>query len=84
MTIELKDLHNQLIMLCGRFGLAYNLSVYPVKVGPDCYYFYATNLDDTCRKMGYCKEEKFYALTGGDRIDIIDKDRQPLKTRKDA
>jgi hypothetical protein len=84
-TSELKDLHNQLILLCGQFGLAYDLSIQPVKVGPDCYYFYATRLDDTCRKLGFCKEEKFYALTGGNRIDIVDGNRQRLvKTREDA
>ena len=78
MTVELKDLHNKLILLCGDFGLAYDLSIQPVKVGPDCYYFYATRLDPTCRKLGFCKEEKFYALTGGERIEILDGNRQRL------
>ena len=85
MTSELRDLHNKLILLCGQFDLAYDLSAQPVKVGPDCYYFYATRLDPTCRKLGFCKEEKFYALTGGERIELVDGNRQRLiKARKGA
>lgn len=85
MTSELKGLQTKLTLLCSQFGLAYDLSIPPVKVGPDCYYFYATRLDETCRKFGFCKEEKFYALTGGERIDLMDGNRQRLvKTRESA
>lgn len=83
MTTELNALHEHLQVLCGQFGLACNKSDFPVKVGPDCYYFYATRLEDNCRRQGYCKEEKFYALTGGRCVDIMDGDRQRLiKTPK--
>jgi hypothetical protein len=85
MTSELKTLSEQLTQLCGQYDLAFARSIQPVKVGPDCYYFYATRLHDECRRIGFCKEEKFYALTGGERIDIVDGNRQRLvNTREDA
>ena len=85
MTSELQNLVGRLISKCDEYNLAYDSSVQPVKVGPDCYYFYATPLDDKCHKLGFCKEEKFYALTGGNTIQIMTGDNQrPIKTRKDT
>ena len=78
MTSELHDLVGRLISKCDEHNLAYDSSVQPVKVGPDCYYFYATPVDDKCHKLGFCKEEKFYALTGGETIQIMTEDTHKL------
>ncbi len=43
----------------------------PIKIGPDCYVVYATELNDYCKKSGNCRVERFYALTGGETIKII-------------
>ena len=72
MTLTLTELATKLTLLCGQCNLAYDLTHQPMKVGPDCYMFYATELDYSCRKEGKCKQSKYYALTGGERIDIID------------
>ena len=85
MTIELKDLHNQLITVV--WSVRFSLQ----PVGSSCKGRDLTviiSMPLTLMRLVVswviCKEEKFYALTGGDRIDILDKDRQPLKTREDA
>lgn len=77
--IDPKTLKNTLTMLCGKHELAYNINELPVKVGPDCYMFYASSLSYECRKLGYCKEETYYALTGGDKIVILDSDKNRVK-----
>ena len=66
------ELKNKLTMLCSKHNLAYNINELPTKVGPDCYMFYATSLNYECRKLGFCKENKYFALTGGDTIVILD------------
>ena len=81
---ELQELQGRLIAKCSEYRLAYDSSISPVKVGPDCYYFYATPVDEKCQKLGFCKEEKYYALTGGSTIQIIDEQQRPVKTRQDA
>jgi len=83
MNSEVRELSDQLISICGELGLAFDLTINPVKLGPDCYYFYATYLDDNCHRLGFCKEEKFYALTGGETIEILNGDNVKLtKTAK--
>ena len=83
MSSELKDLVDKLIPVCGELGLAFDMKTQPIKVGPDCYYFYATYVDDNCHRLGYCKEERFYALTGGKTIEVMNRDNEKLtKTAK--
>ena len=67
----LTDLRTHLIMECDKQKLSYDISNAPVKIGPDVYQFFATSLDDTCKKQGYCRVEKFYCLTGGEECVII-------------
>jgi hypothetical protein len=43
----------------------------PIKIGPDCYLVYATELNNHCKTSGRCRVERFYALTGGESIRII-------------
>jgi hypothetical protein len=74
-TTELKE---TLIVLASKYKLAYDLTHLPIKVGPDCYMFYATPLDAMCRKKGLCVVEPFYALTGGDTIVIMNKNKKHL------
>ena len=76
---ELQELQGRLIAKCSEYNLAYDSAVSPVKVGPDCYYFYATPVDEKCHKLGFCKEEKYYALTGGKTIVVLNEDQVPLK-----
>ena len=71
----LEELNNHLVMECSKLNLAYSMHQQPVKVGPDCYLFYATELTEQCRKSGECKYQPFYALTGGGVITVLDKDR---------
>ena len=75
---ETQELQHKLTLLCSKFNLAYNIQHLPVKIGPDCYLFYATKLTDKCRKEGKCKESKFFALTGGDKVVIMDKNMKTL------
>ena len=42
MTLTTTELATKLTLLCGQHNLAYDLSHQPMKVGPDCYMFYAT------------------------------------------
>ena len=80
-TISIKDLKEYLTTLCVDYDLSYNTRYAPIKVGPDVYMFTATSLTDDCRKRGYCKQSKFYALTGGERVDILDDDMNTLTRR---
>ena len=74
-TMELK---NTLTVLVSKYNLAYDLTQSPIKVGPDCYMFYATPLDAMCRKKGLCTVHPYYCLTGGETIDIMDKSKKSL------
>lgn len=74
----LEELCSRLILECGKLKLAYSIGIQPVKVGPDCYMFYATALDYLCRKHGQCRYQPYYALTGGNVIQILDADRNEL------
>ena len=78
MKSELAALRNRLILECSKYNLAFDLSIQPVKLGPDCYYFYATHVDPICRRVGICKEVKFYLLTGGEELVILDRDGHRL------
>ena len=71
-------LKDTLTVMVSKLNLAYDLTSDPIKVGPDCYMFRATPLDALCRKKGLCVVETYYALTGGETIVIIDKDKKEL------
>ena len=72
-------LKTTLTMLCSQYNLAYNIDETPVKVGPDCYMFYATSLNYECRKLGFCKENMYYALTGGKDVVILDNEQNRVE-----
>lgn len=74
----LEELNNLLLLKCSKHNLSYSLHQQPIKVGPDCYLFYATELTKQCRKEGKCKYESYYALTGGGDITILDKNHTAL------
>ena len=65
--------------MCTSFNLVYDNRVSPIKIGPDCYMFYATRLSHECRTAGYCKEDKYFALTGGKSIVILNKDMNRIE-----
>ena len=44
----------------------------PIKLTADCYIFYGTPITWDCRTQGKCKEMRFYALTGGKRVTILE------------
>lgn len=71
---DTKTLQGMLISLCNEHNLAYNSKEIPIKIGPDCYLFHATHLTYECRTAGYCKEERYFALTGGEKVVILNKD----------
>ena len=57
---------------CTAMGLLIDKSLNPIKVGPDCYMLYATELNDNCKQYGNCQQKRFYALTGGEQIQIVE------------
>lgn len=68
----LKDLSTHLMTILGEYGLVYDDSYQPVKVGPDVYMFRATEMVEVCKKHGHCRVSHYYALTGGDYVMISD------------
>ncbi len=80
----LDELSTKLTLECGKLNLAYSIGIQPVKVGPDCYMFYATALDYNCRKHGQCRYQPYYALTGGNVIQILDADRNELHNESEV
>ena len=77
-SLSITELRDTLTVLVSKFNLSYDLTHNPIKVGPDCYMFYATPLDALCRKKGLCVIHPYYALTGGETIVIIDKNKNHL------
>ena len=67
-----------LTQMCDNYNLTYDNSVSPIKIGPDCYMFYSTHLSHECRTAGYCKEDNYYVLTGGDTYVILNKEMNRL------
>lgn len=76
--ININTLANDLVSLCENVNLVYDNTRLPVKIGPDCYMFYATQLTNECKSWGQCRSERYYALSGGDKIDILNKDHYAL------
>jgi hypothetical protein len=68
----LMDLSTHLTTILGEYGLVFDDSHQPVKVGPDVYMFRATELVEVCKKHGHCKVSHYYCLTGGEYVMILD------------
>ena len=62
------DLTEQIWAECDRMGLLYDKVHLPIKIGPDCYIIYAT----TCEAHGDCRRRRYYALTGGNTVKLIE------------
>ena len=77
-SFSITELKDTLTVLVSKYNLAYDLTQTPVKVGPDCYMFYATPLDAMCRKKGLCTIQPYYCLTGGETIAIMNKNKETL------
>lgn len=75
---SLKELSQRLLLAGGRYGLSIDIGVSPVKVGPDSYMFYATQLTEECRKSGQCLYQRFYVLTNGPELVIMNEDKEVL------
>ncbi len=77
-SFSITELRDTLTVTVSKYNLSYDLTQLPIKVGPDCYMFYATPLDPMCRKKGLCVVKPYYALTGGDTLTIMDKNKKIL------
>lgn len=75
---SIKEITQRLILMGGRFGLSVDIGVSPMKIGPDSYMFYATQLTEECRKKGTCLYKRFYVLTGGDNYVIMNENKEVL------
>ncbi len=78
MQLSINQLNEVLTTMCGDNNLAFDNNNCPIKIGPDCYMFYATELHSSCRQHGQCLESKYYALTGGDTIKLLNSNNEPL------
>ena len=67
----LTELAQKLVKVCNDKGLDYDPNVLPVKLTADCYIIYATPMTNECINSGNCKVNRYYALTGGKTIEII-------------
>jgi len=76
--IDLKTLAASITLQCSNVGVVYDISQLPTKIGPDCYMIQGTRLSNECRSQGKCLVERFYALTGGETISIVDNNQQPV------
>ena len=68
--ISSTELVTQLSDLCVMAGLCYDLTP-PVQVSPGVFTFYATQLHDSCRKRGECREQMFYAMYKEGRLVLV-------------
>lgn len=78
MQLSITQLKQLLTTMCVDSNLAFDNNNNPVKIGPDCYMFYATELSSSCRKEGQCSENTYYVLTGGDTIKLLNSNNEPL------
>ena len=72
--MKLTELADSIQSVCYQQDIIYDPAVLPIKFGPDCYIIHATPKSNECVKHGECKVNTYYAMTGGDRIDIIERD----------
>jgi len=75
---DLKALAARITLQCDNVGVVYDISQLPTKIGPDCYMIQGTRLSNECKSQGKCLVERFYALTGGQTISIVDKNQEPV------
>ena len=73
MTFTLLELANRLVDICKDKDLEYDPRVLPIKLTADCYIIYCTPMSHDCRRDGKCSVNQYYALTGGENIDIVEK-----------
>jgi hypothetical protein len=59
---------------CEQDGLMIDREELPIKLGPDCYLVSAVPSVPNCTKQGHCKQNSYYALTGGSTIKIVECD----------
>ena len=64
------ELVTQLSDLCTMAGLSYDLTP-PVQVSPGVFTFYATQLHDSCRKRGECREQLYYAMHKEGKLVLV-------------
>ena len=64
-------LTEQIFQAATREGILFDASHSPIKIGPDCYMFSGVRNVEPFSKTGHTRVERFYALTGGDIIKII-------------
>lgn len=76
--INITTLADELVSLCDNVNLVYDNTKLPVKIGPDCYMFYATHLTNECKSWGQCRSERYYAIANGTDCVILDKDTNRL------
>ena len=62
------DHNEQIWEECDKIGLLYDKSNPPTKVSPDCYLLYGT----ICQPYGACRRKRYYAVTGGSKIEIYE------------
>ena len=68
----LTKLAEQLVTVCAEQNLDYDPRVLPIKLTADCYIIYATPMNNQCKSYGDCQVKQYYALTGGDHIEIVE------------
>lgn len=73
MSSNLKDLAQVIHIKCKELDIDYDPSALPIKLTADCYIIYGTPLNEDCTKSGKCRVFPYYAMTGGDSIQILDK-----------
>ena len=71
--MKLITLSKQLAQVCESQSIEYDPTVLPIKLTADCYIFYATPKSEQCHRHGHCKVNQYYALTGGETIQILEK-----------
>ncbi len=70
MSLTLTQISEQIQTICDNNQIIYNSTELPIKVGPDCYLFYAVPNTDDCQSHGACKQIPYYALTGGSTVTV--------------
>ena len=70
--MALYKLAEELVRVCEQQGLEYDPRVLPIKLTADCYILYATPMTTQCKSHGDCQVKQYYALTGGDSIQIVE------------
>ena len=69
--MNLSQLADRIMSLCEVHGIVYDPKLLPVKLTADCYIFHATPLTPECKLHGSCRLIPYYALTGGETIQIM-------------